>query len=174
MMAALAPIIPGAQAWPKFTRNRSEQFEARCRWWRCWTARAMFFAGMAGSRLPIAVAHGEGLPTSRSAATPPRCTRDALRRPPARPTEAYPANPNGSPDGPDRGDHRRRPLHRADAAPRAGVPQRADELDSGPATGAHHIRRTASPWLRMFRNALAALQALNTPDAVPPWLNGII
>ena len=60
MMAALSPIIPGAQAWPKFTRNRSEQFEARLSLVEVLDSPSIFFTGMAGSRLPIAVAHGEG------------------------------------------------------------------------------------------------------------------
>ena len=60
MMAALAPIIPGAAAWPKFTRNSSEQFEARLSLVEVLESPSLFFTGMAGSRLPIAVAHGEG------------------------------------------------------------------------------------------------------------------
>ena len=59
MMAALSPIIPGAQAWPKFTRNKSEQFEARLSL-EVLPSPSIFFTGMAGSRIPIAVAHGEG------------------------------------------------------------------------------------------------------------------
>ena len=60
MMAALAAIIPGAQAWPQFTRNKSEQFEARLSLVEVLDSPSIFFQGMAGSRLPIAVAHGEG------------------------------------------------------------------------------------------------------------------
>jgi phosphoribosylformylglycinamidine synthase len=60
MMAALAAIIPGTRAWPRFTRNRSEQFEARLSMVEVLDSPSIFFAGMAGSRLPIAVAHGEG------------------------------------------------------------------------------------------------------------------
>ncbi len=60
MMAALSPIIPGAQHWPKFTRNQSEQFEARLAMVEVLDSPSIFFAGMAGSRIPIAGAHGEG------------------------------------------------------------------------------------------------------------------
>ena len=60
MMAALSPIIPGAEAWPKFTRNKSEQFEARLAQVEVLESPSIFFQGMAGSRLPIATAHGEG------------------------------------------------------------------------------------------------------------------
>jgi phosphoribosylformylglycinamidine synthase len=60
MMAALSALIPGTQAWPRFTRNRSQQFEARLSLVEVLASPSLFFSGMAGSRLPIAVAHGEG------------------------------------------------------------------------------------------------------------------
>jgi phosphoribosylformylglycinamidine synthase len=60
MFAALKDIVPGAAAWPRFVRNRSEQFEARWSMVEIVESKSLFFAGMAGSRLPIAVAHGEG------------------------------------------------------------------------------------------------------------------
>ena len=60
MMAALAPIVPGADAWPRFTTNRSQRFEARLSTVEVLESPSIFFSGMAGSRLPIAVAHGEG------------------------------------------------------------------------------------------------------------------
>jgi phosphoribosylformylglycinamidine synthase len=100
MMAALSPMIPGAQAWPRFTRNRSEQFEARLSLVEVLDSPASSSPAWPAAGMPIAVAHGEGLPTSRSAATRPRCTR-AMRFVDhhGRPTEAYPFNPNGSPGG---------------------------------------------------------------------------
>ena len=100
MMAALAPIIPGAQAWPKFTRNRSEQFEARLSLVEVLASPSLFFADMAGSRLPIAVAHGEGhadFSQRGDAAAVHRAMRFVDHH--GRATEAYPANPNGSPGG---------------------------------------------------------------------------
>jgi phosphoribosylformylglycinamidine synthase len=60
MLAELADIIPGAQAWPRFTTNRSERYEARLSQVEVLESPSLFFAGMAGSRLPIVVAHGEG------------------------------------------------------------------------------------------------------------------
>src|ERR1051326_6355862 len=60
MMSNLHEIIPGSAAWPHFVRNRSEQFEARFAMVEVLPTPSLFFAGMAGSRLPIAVAHGEG------------------------------------------------------------------------------------------------------------------
>ena len=100
MMAALAPIIPGAQAWPTFTRNRSEQFEARLSLVEVLDSPSVFFTGMAGSRLPIAVAHGEGyadFSQRGDAASVQRAMRFVDHHGQA--TEAYPFNPNGSPQG---------------------------------------------------------------------------
>ena len=100
MMAALSPIIPGAQAWPKFTRNKSEQFEARLSQVEVLDSPSIFFTGMAGSRLPIAVAHGEGY-ADFSQRGDAKAVQRAMRfvDHAGRATEAYPANPNGSPDG---------------------------------------------------------------------------
>src|SRR5674476_576773 len=60
MMSNLHSIIPGAAQWPHFVRNKSEQFEARFAMVEILESPSLFFAGMAGSRMPIAVAHGEG------------------------------------------------------------------------------------------------------------------
>ncbi|MDE1947761.1 MAG: phosphoribosylformylglycinamidine synthase, partial [Burkholderiales bacterium] len=100
MMAALAPMIPGAGAWPRFTRNRSEQFEARLSLVEVLDSPSLFFSGMAGSRMPIAVAHGEGY-ADFSQRGDAALVRAAMRfvDHQGHPTEAYPANPNGSPGG---------------------------------------------------------------------------
>jgi phosphoribosylformylglycinamidine synthase len=100
MMAALSPIIPGANAWPKFTRNKSEQFEARLSLVEVLPSPSLFFTGMAGSRLPIAVAHGEGF-ADFSQRGDAKSVHRAMRfvNHGGQPTETYPANPNGSPDG---------------------------------------------------------------------------
>ncbi|WP_310461965.1 phosphoribosylformylglycinamidine synthase [Sphaerotilus sp.] len=100
MMAALSPIIPGAQDWPKFTRNKSEQFEARLSLVEVLESPSIFFQGMAGSRMPIAVAHGEGYADFSQRGDATRVQR-AMRFVDhvGRPTETYPLNPNGSPDG---------------------------------------------------------------------------
>src|SRR3546814_8763003 len=60
MFAALKDIVPGAEHWPAFRRNRSEQFEARWSQVELLESQSLFFAGMTGSRLPIAVSHGDG------------------------------------------------------------------------------------------------------------------
>ena len=97
MMAHLAPIIPGAQGWPTFHRNRSEQFEARFTMTEIPASPSIFLAGMAGSKLPVAVSHGEG----RAVYAGPNRSLVALRYIDHRgmPATTYPFNPNGSPEG---------------------------------------------------------------------------
>jgi phosphoribosylformylglycinamidine synthase len=102
MMAGLRELIPGAQRWPRFVRNRSEQFEGRVALAELAPSPSILFAGMAGARLPIAVAHGEGRVEPDDAAhlaalAPLVAARwvDATGRVAA----TYPDNPNGSPDG---------------------------------------------------------------------------
>ena len=132
MLAALSPMIPGADAWPSFTRNRSEQFEARLSMVEVLPSPSIFFRGMAGSRLPIAVAHGEGFADFRAPRQRCQGARCAsLRRPRRCADGGLSGQSERQPRRPHRGDHGRRPLHRADAAPRARLPQRADELELG-------------------------------------------
>jgi phosphoribosylformylglycinamidine synthase len=97
MMAHLAPIIPGADNWPTFQRNRSEQFEARFVMTEIPASPSIFLAGMAGSKLPVVVSHGEG----RAVFSGSSDTRVVLRYIDNRGATAstYPFNPNGSPDG---------------------------------------------------------------------------
>ncbi|MFT4047547.1 MAG: phosphoribosylformylglycinamidine synthase [Solimonas sp.] len=104
MFAALKDIVPGAQAWPAFRRNRSEQFEARWSLVELLDSKSVFFAGMAGSRLPIAVAHGEGRAEFANAgdlSALQLASQTAMRYVTTRGDIAttYPANPNGSPEG---------------------------------------------------------------------------
>ena len=100
MMAALSSIIPGSEAWPRFTRNKSEQFEARLSLVEVLDSPSVFFAGMAGSRLPIAVAHGEGFAdfSQRGDAAQVQAAMRFVDHH-GQATEAYPFNPNGSPGG---------------------------------------------------------------------------
>src|SRR5260363_176425 len=100
MMSALQGMIPGAQAWPEFSRNLSEQFEARLALVEVTESPSLFFDGMAGSRLPVAVAHGEGRADFSRQGN--RETVHVVLRyidPYGAPTERYPFNPNGSPAG---------------------------------------------------------------------------
>jgi phosphoribosylformylglycinamidine synthase len=100
MFAELADIIPGAQAWPRFTTNRSERFEARLSMMEVLESPSLFFAGMAGSRLPIAVAHGEGYANFSQRGDAARVlAAGRFVDNHGRATEAYPFNPNGSPGG---------------------------------------------------------------------------
>jgi phosphoribosylformylglycinamidine synthase len=100
MMSHLASIIPGARDWPRFERNASEQFEGRLVQVEIPESPSIFFAGMAGSLVPIANAHGEGRAVFSGAEQQQRAVV-ALRYVDShgRPTEAYPYNPNGSPAG---------------------------------------------------------------------------
>ena len=100
MMAALKELIPGAEAWPRFVKNTSEQFEARVVMVEVLPGASVFFAGMAGSRIPIVTAHGEGRAAFDSpddASQVIRTLRFVDNRGAA--TEVYPLNPNGSPGG---------------------------------------------------------------------------
>ncbi len=100
MFAELADIIPGAEAWPRFTTNRSERFEARLSLVEVLPSPSLFLQGMAGSRLPIAVAHGEGFANfARRGDATKVIAAMRFTDNHGQPTEAYPANPNGSAGG---------------------------------------------------------------------------
>ena len=100
MFAELADIIPGAQAWPRFTTNVSERFEARLSLVEVLPSQSIFLSGMAGSRLPIAVAHGEGFANFKHRGQADR-VHAAMRfvDHAGNATEVYPLNPNGSAGG---------------------------------------------------------------------------
>ena len=100
MFAELADIIPGAQDWPRFTTNQSERFEARLSMVEVLASPSLFFKGMAGHRLPIAVAHGEGFANFKYRGNADKAIA-AMRFTDnhGAATEAYPFNPNGSPGG---------------------------------------------------------------------------
>jgi phosphoribosylformylglycinamidine synthase len=100
MMAALKELIPGAAHWPAFLRNRSEQFEARLVMVEITPSPAIVFHGMAGSRLPIVTAHGEGRAQFAAAADLEQALvtmRYVNNR--GEVSESYPYNPSGSPQG---------------------------------------------------------------------------
>jgi phosphoribosylformylglycinamidine synthase len=100
MFAELADIIPGAQHWPRFTTNQSERFEARLSMVEVLSSPSLFFHDMAGSRMPIAVAHGEGFANFKFRGNAQQAIA-ALRfvDNTGVVTQNYPANPNGSPAG---------------------------------------------------------------------------
>ncbi|WP_069106658.1 phosphoribosylformylglycinamidine synthase [Acidovorax sp. RAC01] len=100
MFAELADIIPGAQDWPRFTTNQSERFEARLSLVEVLESPSLFLQGMAGSRLPIAVAHGEGYANFKYRGNADKAIA-AMRYVDnhGKATEQYPFNPNGSAGG---------------------------------------------------------------------------
>ncbi|MEY4413588.1 MAG: hypothetical protein RIQ53_881, partial [Pseudomonadota bacterium] len=147
MMAALSPIIPGAQFWPKFTRNKSEQFEARYAQVEVLDSPSIFFQGMAGSRLPIAVAHGEGyadFSQRGDAAQVQRAMRYVDHH--GQPTEVYPLNPNGSPDG-------LTSVTTADGRFTVLMPHPERVFRNAQMSWTRGDIAAASPWQRMFGNA---------------------
>jgi phosphoribosylformylglycinamidine synthase len=104
MVSNLKEIFPGAEAWPRFVRNRSEQFEARLAQVSIEPSPSVLLAGMAGSLLPIAVAHGEGRAEFQTPDNQANLDRSGLIAARfvdhhGRPTEHYPENPNGSARG---------------------------------------------------------------------------
>ncbi|HEY6087601.1 MAG TPA: phosphoribosylformylglycinamidine synthase, partial [Burkholderiaceae bacterium] len=147
MMAALSAIIPGAAAWPKFTRNRSEQFEARLSLVEVLASPSLFFTGMEGSRLPIAVAHGEGFADFSQrgdAKAVPRAMRFVDNH--GRPAETYPANPNGSPDG-------LTAVTTADGRFTVLMPHPERVFRNVQMSWSGGDMDVHSPWMRMFHNA---------------------
>ena len=153
MMAALSPLIPGTAAWPRFTRNRSEQFEARLSLVEVLDSPSLFFTGMAGSRMPIAVAHGEGhadFSQRGDAAAVHRAMRFVDHH--GRATEAYPANPNGSPGG-------LTAVTTADGRFTALMPHPERVFRNVQMSWRDDADIAApSPWMRMFHNARAWLK----------------
>ncbi len=103
MLSALKELIPGAAHWPRFVRNRSEQYEARLSLVRIPESKSVLMSGMQGSILPVVVAHGEGraefaAAAARNLLTKGQVTLQFLDHR-DRPSEIYPFNPNGSPLG---------------------------------------------------------------------------
>nr|WP_207794144.1 phosphoribosylformylglycinamidine synthase [Ramlibacter algicola] len=147
MLAELADIIPGAQAWPRFTTNKSERYEARLSQVEVLESPSIFFAGMAGSRLPIVVAHGEGYANFDHRG-------DSAKVIPAmrftdhhgRPAEAYPFNPNGSPAG-------LTAVTTADGRFTAMMPHAERVFRNVQMSWTGGDVAQASPWLRIWRNA---------------------
>jgi phosphoribosylformylglycinamidine synthase len=147
MFAALADLIPGAEAWPRFTRNRSEQYEARLTLVEVLESPSVLTVGMAGSRIPIAVAHGEGFAnfSARGDATAvARVARFVDHH--GEPARTHPHNPNGSPGG-------LTAVTTTDGRFTAMMPHpervsRNVQMSWTSAPVDHE-----SPWLRMFRNA---------------------
>jgi phosphoribosylformylglycinamidine synthase len=145
MLAALRELIPGAERWPRFERNRSDRFEGRLALVEVLPGPSLFFAGMEGARLPIPVAHGEGRASFREE---PAVVALRFVHADGRVAETYPANPNGSPGG-------IAGLTTPDGRFTILMPHperafRSVQLSWRPAGGGED-----GPWMRMFRNARA-------------------
>ncbi len=147
MMSALKSLVPGAEHWPRFVRNRVEQFEARFTMVEVPESPSLFFAGMAGSRLPVVVSHGEGRADfSETGDLGQVLTAMRYLDNAGQPTEVYPYNPNGSPNG-------LTGVTTADGRFTIMMPHpervfRTVQMSWHPADLGED-----SPWLRMFRNA---------------------
>ena len=155
MVSQLKGIIPGAEHWPLLRRNVSEQFEARFSTVEILPSPSILLTGMAGARVPIPVAHGEGLavfdaPADREALLAAGLAAVRFVDGHGRPTERYPLNPNGSQGG-------LTGFTSADGRATILMPHperafRAVQLSYRPA---HQFTGEAGPWMRLFRNAYA-------------------
>ncbi|MBV5294059.1 MAG: phosphoribosylformylglycinamidine synthase [Curvibacter lanceolatus] len=147
MFAELADIIPGAEAWPRFTTNQSERFEARLSMVEVLESPSLFLQGMAGSRLPIAVAHGEGYANFKYRGNPAEAIA-AMRFVDhfGAATEAYPFNPNGSPAG-------LTAVTTADGRFTAMMPHPERVFRNAQMSWTSGDKSEFSPWMRIWRNA---------------------
>jgi phosphoribosylformylglycinamidine synthase len=151
MMAALKELIPGAQAWPRFMKNACEQFEARLSTMEVVASPSLVLAGMAGSRIPVVTAHGEGRAVFECDAH----QRDVIvagrfvdNR--GRATDTYPLNPNGSPDG-------LTAVTTPDGRFTALMPHPERVFRSVQFSWHPDEWAEDSPWMRLFRNARACV-----------------
>jgi phosphoribosylformylglycinamidine synthase len=149
MMSNLHELIPGTEHWPHFVRNRSEQFEARVAMVEVPKSPSLFFDGMAGSRMPIAVAHGEGFAEFRDGAQLSAARKLVALRfvdNHGKVTERYPLNPNGSPEGITG-------LTTPDGRFTIVMPHPERVFRSIQNSWHPASWKEAGPWMRMFRNA---------------------
>jgi phosphoribosylformylglycinamidine synthase len=147
MLAALKEIIPGADHWPSFERNLSEQYEARLATVEIVDSPSIFLSGMAGSRIPVVVAHGEGraaFARSGDLRKAGVCLRFVDNN--GKATEAFPLNPNGSPKGVTG-------VCAADGRVMALMPHPERVFRSAQMSWAPREWGEDSPWMRLFRNA---------------------
>ena len=151
MFAALKSLIPGTDSWPRFVRNVSEQYEARFPLIEIRPAASVLFAGMAGSYLPVAVAHGEGHAEFDSPAAAAACAASGLVacrfvNHDGSLATSYPFNPNGSPFG---------------IAALSNADGRVTIIMPHPERSFRYVQNSWRPegcgeysgWMRMFRNA---------------------
>ncbi|MDH1293543.1 phosphoribosylformylglycinamidine synthase [Comamonas terrigena] len=147
MFAELADIIPGAQDWPRFTQNLSNRFEARLSMVEVLESPSLFLQGMAGSRLPIAVAHGEGYANFKFRGNQAQVLK-AMRYVDnhGQATEQYPFNPNGSAGG-------LTAVTTADGRFTAMMPHPERVFRNVQMSWTSGDKAEFSPWMRVWRNA---------------------
>jgi phosphoribosylformylglycinamidine synthase len=151
MMSTLKELIPGAEHFPRFVRNESERFEARFSLVEVQDSPSIFFSGMAGSRMPIAVSHGEGraeFADAKAVAAALESKSVAMRyvNNAGEFTTTYPANPNGSPEGITS-------MTTTDGRVTIMMPH-PERVFRAVANSWHPDEwKENSPWVRMFRNA---------------------
>ncbi|MFY8273076.1 phosphoribosylformylglycinamidine synthase [Pseudoalteromonas sp. SSDWG2] len=151
MLSTLRELIPGTEHWPRFVTNQSERFEARATLVEVQQSPSIFFNGMAGSRMPIAVSHGEGraefandaaIQTAVNSGTVAVKYVDNY----GNPTMQYPANPNGSPEAISG-------ITSTDGRATVMMPH-PERVFRAVANSWHPDEwKEDSPWMRMFRNA---------------------
>ena len=150
MLAQLKALIPGANAWPRFVRNRSEQFEGRSVVIRVNRNDSPWLVGLAGSRLPIAVAHGEGRAEYDDEALSASDLAMQYVDGSGNATERYPMNPNGSAEG-------LAGLTSTDGRALIMMPHPERVFRSIQNSWYPNEWGEDGPWLRLFRNARVAL-----------------
>jgi phosphoribosylformylglycinamidine synthase len=157
MLSQLKSIIPGADPWPYFVRNKSEQFEARLSNISVLKSPSVFLQGMEGSLLPIPVAHGEGRTDFSKTGNLDACLKNDLVgmryiNSKAQPSEIYPINPNGSEQG-----------NTCFTTPDGRVtimmphPERCFRSVQM-SYGYNHFSGENGPWMRLFENARSVFQ----------------
>jgi phosphoribosylformylglycinamidine synthase len=146
MLAALKSLIPGAESWPEFVGNRSEQFEGRLSMVRVEPSPSVFLQGMAGSVIPVATAHGEGRAVFADQAHEDELTALRYVDSSGAGTEHYPENPNGSPGGVTG-------LCNSDGRVTIMMPHPERSLRTVNFSWAPAEWGDMSPWRRMFLNA---------------------
>jgi phosphoribosylformylglycinamidine synthase len=151
MFAELAEIIPGAGHWPRFTTNQSERFEARLSQVEVLASPSLFFAGMAGTQLPIAVAHGEGFANFSQRGDLAAIHAGSLAAMryvdhQGAATEQYPLNPNGSPGG-------LTAVTTADGRFTAMMPHPERVFRNVQMSWTSGDQSARSPWMRIWQNA---------------------
>ena len=146
VLSALRELVPGAEGWPSLRRNRSEQFEARLAQVEIAESPSLFFRGMAGARLPVSSAHGEGRMDFGASSAPGGLVTLRYVDGHGEPTERFPHNPNGSPGGITG-------LTTPDGRVTILMPHPERTLRAVNFSWAPREWEGESPWMRMFHNA---------------------